>query len=441
MKNFTSFVKGKKVLVFGLGLQGGGVGDALYLHEKGAIVHITDLKSKKELSSSLAKLPPQITLTLGGHEDSDIEWADLVIKNPGVPDSVPQLALAQKLRKSVYTSIALVIEAASDQVIGITGTRGKSTTTELIYQALSQAFPGQVIKGGNVPGTSGLSLLEEIKTHKYLVLELSSFQLAGLHALQVSPKYAVLTNIYPDHLNRYPDMQAYKYDKTAIFAYQTSQDLLFVNGDNREVLQLVKHAPSKQIVFRKEDLPSSWQLQLPGEHNRENVAALLSLAKQLALPVDPLRHLVENFRGLPFRLELIREFQGVKYYNDTTSTTPTATIKAIEALPGPLVLIIGGPSKNLPFDKLVSLLRDSPKVTILVLLGGDSNKDFLQALHTHCEAKLGAHAHSMPEAVRAAWKLAQPGSTVLLSPGFFSFDLFENEFDRGRQFNQAVKKL
>lgn len=412
----------KKVLIFGLGLQGGGVGDALWLHKQGARVRITDRKSEKELASSLNQLPSGISQSLGGHSDLDIDWADLIIKNPGVPDDEPHIQRARSLNKPVYTSIALFVSLARSKTVGITGTRGKSTTTELIFRLLDSAYPGQVKKGGNIPGTSGLQLLEELSSTKYFVLELSSFQLHNFHELEVSPHVAVMTNIYPDHLNRYPSMAAYQLDKEAIFRYQQPGDIAI-------------RFPQASIV------PSDWQLQLLGKHNRENVAGMLLVSRALKLSDQLARSVAENFRGLPYRLETIKVINGITFINDTTSSTPTAAIKAVQAVSGPKIMIVGGQSKNLPFQELVNILGKDNSVSKLVILGSRDTPDFVQELQHSCSQKIVGQVDSMSMAVKLAADVARPGDTVLLSPGFTSFDLFPNEFDRGRQFNDCVNKL
>lgn len=432
--------KDKKVLVFGLGLQGGGVGDALTLHQFGAHVRVTDQKSATELAASISKLPAGIELKLGGHDSEDLEWADLILKNPGVPDDHPLIMAAISRGLPVTSSIAELVRLARTKVIGITGTRGKSTTTELIYAVLNSVYPGQIVRGGNIPGTSGLALLRQADAAKYLVLELSSFQLHSFHPLKLSPHLAVITNIYPDHLNRYANMVDYIQDKEAITAYQTKDDFA-VTGDNPGARQIAALSPGQQVLSSLSAVPSSWQLQIPGTHNRENVSLVVSVSNILHINLEQVKKVVENFHGLPFRLENRGVVRGVTYINDTTSTTPIATIKAIEACSGPLLLILGGPSKNLPIDDLISLLKSSPKVKKLLVLGSKSNHELLQKLQTACKEKIIAQVHSMQSAVEVASAQTSPGWTVLLSPGFFSFDLFQNEFDRGRQFNEEVAKL
>lgn len=422
MNQLKSRFNGQKVLVFGLGLQGGGLGDALWLNSHGASVRVTDIKGEAELGASVQALPESISRTLGSHRQEDIDWADIIIKNPGVSDAEPHILEALGAGKLVTTSIALVIQELRDKIVGITGTRGKSTTTELIYQILSSAYPGEVVKGGNIPGTSSLGLLDVAATAKYLVLELSSFQLHSLHLLQASPRVALLTNIYEDHLNRYPSMQAYQEDKEAIFRYQQEGDIA------------LRNVPASLV-------PESWHLILPGAHNRENVAAALAVTTALGVSLDLIQQVAESFRGLPFRLETVATKRGVTYINDTTSTTPVASQAALAALTRPTVIIMGGASKNLDFTKLVHQLAASEYVTAIVLLGSKSIAGFIHALETACLGKLAGRYDSMAEAVQHASILAKEGSQVLLSPGFSSFDLFKNEFDRGTQFNSCVKKL
>lgn len=422
MNQLASQFHKQKVLVFGLGLQGGGLGDVRWLHEHGALVRITDKKKEVELTASLKELPTGIELSLGEHRDEDIDWADVVIKNPGVADTETHILRAKEEGKPVYTSIALVVQELRDKVIGITGTRGKSTTTELIYQVMNQAYPGQVIKGGNVPGTSSFALLNQADDCKYLVLELSSFQLHNFHDLKVSPHVAVLTNVYPDHLNRYPSMVEYQEDKEAIFRYQKPGDIAI-----RQVHAL--------------QVPSSWKISLPGSHNRENVATVLAVADALGIAESVVKNIVENFHGLPFRHETIATKQGVIYINDTTSTTPTATIKAVEATSSPTILILGGDTKKLPYEQMIKVVASNQFVKHIILLGSRNIPEFVADLKHACASKILLQVDSMQEAVNLAAGTAKPGDTVLLSPGFASFDLYKNEFDRGQQFNEWVHKL
>jgi UDP-N-acetylmuramoylalanine--D-glutamate ligase len=406
MSKFEDVIKGKKVLVFGLGRQGGGTGDRDWLQNKGAIVRVSD---------------KDLTLVPEGQTREQIEWADLIIKNPGVSDEHELIVYAKSQEKQVLTSIAVFVKYATVKTIGITGTRGKSTTTALIAAVLEAAYPGQVISGGNIPGTSGLSLFDEQTGKKYAVLELSSFQLHNFHDLKVSPNYALLTNIYPDHLNRYTDMESYAYDKSAIHLYQKRGDFYL-------------EYPSGEAVM-------DWETTLPGLHNRENIAGMWGIAKQLGISEVTCRQVVKDFHGLPFRLETIREIDDVTYVNDTTSTTPVAATKALQSLTKPTTWITGGDTKNLPYDELLAEVKNNQYIQQVIVLGSKNIPDYVEQLKQILGDKIIGQVDSMSAAISLAAKSAKPGQVVLLSPGFSSFDLFKNEFDRGQQFNQLVNAL
>jgi UDP-N-acetylmuramoylalanine--D-glutamate ligase len=406
MERFEDIIKGKKVLIFGLGRQGGGTGDRDWLQSHDAIVRVSD---------------KDLTLVPEGQTREQIEWADMIIKNPGVSDEHELMAYAKSLGKQVLTSIAIFVKYANSKTIGVTGTRGKSTTVALLTAVLEAAYPGQIIAGGNIPGTSGLALLDQQDDKKYAVLELSSFQLHNFHDLKVSPNYALLTNIYPDHLNRYSDMESYMYDKSAIHLYQKPGDFY--------------------LEFPKAETVIDWETTLPGLHNRENIAGMWGLAQQLGVPEDICRQVVKDFRGLPSRLEIIREVDGVTYVNDTTSTTPVAATKALQSLTKPAIWITGGDTKNLPFDELLSEVKANQYISQVIILGSKNIPDYVDQLRQIIGDKVIAQVDTMEAAVSMAAKGSQPGQTVLLSPGFSSFDLFKNEFDRGDQFNDIVKKL
>ena len=439
--SFKDDIKGKNVLVFGLGIQGGGVGDALWLHQNGANVRVTDRKNSELLSSSLSRLPEGITTTLGEHKKEDIDWAELIIKNPGVPDDSEYISYARSRNLPILTSIEVFVREGRLKSIGITGTRGKSTTTELIFQVLNSRYPGKIIRGGNIPGTSGLSLLDQLVDSEYAVLELSSFQLHSFHLSKLSPHIAVITNIYPDHLNRYPSMEEYVGDKLAICAYQANSDVTIVNGENTEALSLAKASKGKIVEFFGSDIPSDWKISIPGKHNLENIAATLAVSRILNISIEQVKKVVEDFHGLPFRIENRGTISGITYLNDTTSTTPTATIKAVESLTSPTCLILGGDEKHLPFDSLLQILKSSQEVQKIVLLGCKNIPKFVDSLKSSVGEKIVGQVYSMSAAVGLARNCVKDGWNILLSPGFASFDLFQNEFDRGRQFNEEIEKL
>lgn len=406
MDKFEDLVQGKKVLVFGLGRQGGGTGDVDWLKMHKATVRVSD--------SDLSLVPE-------GQTKEQIDWADLIIKNPGVSDEHELMVYARSLGRQVLTSIAVFVKYASVTTIGVTGTRGKSTTVALIKSVLEKAFPGQIIAGGNIPGTSGLALLDQQLGKKFAVLELSSFQLHNFHDLKVSPNYALLTNIYPDHLNRYKDMESYAYDKSAIHLYQRPGDFYLEYPDPQTVVD--------------------WETILPGLHNKANIAGVWGIAKQLGISEELCRQVVKDFRGVPYRLETISEVNGVTYINDTTSTTPVAATVALQSLTKATTWITGGDTKNLPYDQLLSEIKNNKYLSQVIILGSQNIPDYVERLKQIMGDKVIGQVDSMESAMDLAVKSAKAGEVVLLSPGFSSFDLFKNEFDRGDQFNQLVNAV
>lgn len=425
MSNFESEIFKKNVLIFGLGRQGGGSGDKEWLQRHGAVVRVSDQDT---------------TLVKEGQTKEQIDWADIIIKNPGVSDQNELILYAKKLNKSVYTSIALFVKYANIKTIGVTGTRGKSTTVALIKAVLESAYPGQVIAGGNIAGTSGLELFDQLANKKYAVLELSSFQLHNFHELAVSPDIAVVTNLYPDHLNRYSSIKEYLKDKQAICQYQDVGDYCLYNVDNAGALQISSVTLATKIPYSAKS-SQDFVTKLRGNHNKENIAACQSVAKLLGVNEKIVKESVSNFPGLASRLETIRINNSVSYINDTTSTTPVAAIKALQSMTSPTIWITGGDTKNLPFKELVKEVSQNSYLKNIVVLGSKNIPDYLKELSEVAKNKILGQVFTMSEAVELATKNATAGDNVLLSPGFASFDLFKNEFDRGRQFNDLVSAL
>ena len=434
------YLKDKKILVFGIGRQGGGLGDANYLARHGYTVRATDTKSMTDLGYTKEDFDPNLTLTLGEHKEEDIDWADLVIQNPAVPDDHPLLVHAKSRGVTVATSIALFVKYASVKTIGITGTRGKTTTTTLIHQILERDKPGSTVLGGNIPGTSGFMLFDQSVGKEYAVLELSSFQLHSFHYLQVSPMYSVVTNLYPDHLNRYADMDAYAKDKTAIVKYQKAPGSTVFNQDNEGSIQIASHSPVTKYPYAS-TLATNYPTSLLGEHNANNIAGAVTLCQKLGVIDEVIRSAVTEFKGVAYRLELVRTFRDVNFVNDTTATTPVAAVIALRAIQGDIILICGGESKKLPHSEFVDEIINNDHVKKVVFLGGHNIPEFTEAIVSGAPTKIAGQVDSMAEAVTLASSLSVAGDTVLLSPGFASFDLFINEFDRGDQFNDLVRAL
>jgi len=432
--------KGKKVIIMGLGLHGGGVGVAQFFYKQGANVLVTDLKTEDQLKESLVKLKKiKIEYALGQHREIDFKNSDLIIKNPDVLDSSPYLKIAKENNIPVETDINLFFKLTKVFTIAVTGTKGKSTTASLIYHLLKSKYK-KVFLVGNI-GVSPLEIISKIKKGDKVVLELSSFSLENF---KYGPNIAVTTNILPDHLNRYSGMSDYINSKKNIFKYQNKKDVLFLNEDDSIVKDFAKEAHSKVYFYSADKISKSIKVEdykLIGRHNLSNLSVAVSVAKLLKVSTNTINKSIKSFKGVPNRQEFIREVNGVKYFNDTTATMPEAVIVAINAfsekyINSKLVLISGGQNKGLNFSELSKSIKE--KVDDLILLPGTASDKIEEHLFDYSNVH---KVFSMKEAVLKAQKLSKHGDIVVLSPGAASFNLFKNEFDRGDQFIKIVKNL
>jgi UDP-N-acetylmuramoylalanine--D-glutamate ligase len=432
--------RGKKITVMGLGLLGRGVGDAAYLASCGAELIVTDLKSAEALSSSLEILKefPAIQFVLGEHRLEDFRGRDFILKAAGVPLDSPFIIEAQNEGIPIKMSASLFAEVAQIPVVGVTGTRGKSTVTHMLHAIYKEAGK-PVLLGGNVRGVSTLALLRDVTPEHTALFELDSWQLQGFGEAESSPTLAVFTTFFPDHLNYYHDnLDVYLADKANIFLYQNPEDTL-VLGEQAAPIVIEKYGEvieSIVKVVKTSDLPVQWTLRIPGEHNRYDAALALAAARSSDISDEISRAALENFAGVPGRLELVRKIDGVTFYNDTTATTPEATLAALRALSedfaGRIILIMGGADKSLTMEPLLDALPQYTKhVTLLGGTGTDRIRESIpnaKVYDTLAVAFEDAHAH------------AESGDAVLLSPAFSSFGMFSNEYDRGDQFNHLVNE-
>jgi UDP-N-acetylmuramoylalanine--D-glutamate ligase len=434
-----AYFKDKKVTIMGLGLQGG-VGDIAYVAEAGADIIATDLKSEEELQPSLEVLKkyPNIRYALGKHDLADFQGRDLIIKAPSTPLDSVYIAEARNQGTPVAMWAALFAQFAGESgatIVGITGTRGKSTVTAMIA-AIIRAAGRSVIEGGNVQGTSVLPQLANISPETVAVLELDSWKLQGFGEAKLSPHISVFTTLYADHMNYYKDdMAAYLADKANIFLYQQEDDTLVLGKQCAPTIieKYGERIEAKTLVVDELKLPDTWTLLILGMHNRYNAALALAAARALNVDDDVSRKVLAAFAGVKGRLELVREVNGVKIYNDTTATTPDATLAALAALGTENVIVIaGGTDKNLDMNALLLKLREVKRV---ILLTGTGTNRVLEWLPT------ASVYDSLPAAVEEAFKSAVPGDTILFSPAFASFGMFKNEYDRGDQFNALVQAL
>lgn len=445
-ENYKTAFKGKKITMLGLGLLGRGVNVAKFLSKLGAELTVTDLKSAEALAPSLKQLSKykNIRFVLGRHDLKDFQKCDMVIKAAGVPLDSVYVAEAKKNNIPVEMDASLFAKFTKGTLVGVTGTRGKTTTTYLIRHILETAKRG-VHLGGNVRGMATLPLLEKVKEGDVIVLELDSWQLQGFGDAKISPRIAVFTNFLPDHLNYYKGrIDWYFGDKANIFKYQKTAGVL-VLGEiaAREIKKHFKgKIKSKTIVAKSNRILTSWKIKLLGEHNRANIVCAVEACRALGISEKDIKRGVESFAGVPGRLEYVRTVGGIKYVNDTTATTPDGNRAAILSLQDKkrknIVLIAGGADKNLDYSDMAKLVHKTVKG--LVLIEGAATEKLLALIPKKTPYPVFV-VSSMKEALAAARESAKKGDTILLSPGAASFGVFKNEFDRGDQFVVAVRRM
>lgn len=430
--------EGKKITVMGLGLLGRGLGDVKYLAEQGAHLIVTDLKTPEQLATSVQALEtyPNITFVLGEHRLEDFRDRDLVLKAAGVPLDSPYIEEARNHKIPVKMSASLFAEIAKIPLVGITGTRGKSTTTHML-QAILEAAGKKVLLGGNVRGVSTLALLPDVEEGAIALMELDSWQLQGFGEAQISPNIAIFTTFFPDHLNYYKnDLDRYLADKANIFLFQKPGDSFLLGSQCAEIIQR-KYSGLMQgwtSIVGEADLANDITLKIPGAHNRYNAALAGRAADAMGVDAATIRRALQSFGGVPGRLELVRTVDEVQYYNDTTSTTPVATLTALRALDethhGRILLIMGGADKQIDMSELIDALpRFAKRVELLAGTGTERIRGDLADAEVF---------DNLVAAIGNARRHAEPGDVILFSPAFASFGMFQNEFDRGDQFNAAV---
>lgn len=460
------YFKDKKITVLGLGLHGGGVGIVKFLANQGAKILVTDIKSREKLETSLQKLKglDNIEYVLGQHRKEDFLKTDMVIKNPSVHWDNPHVKLALENKIPVEMDSSLFFKLCKNPIIGITGTKGKTTTATLIFEILKTAGRKPVKVG--IGQNSVLDKLEKLEKDSVIVFELSSWRLSALKKEKISPKIAVITNIFRDHLNYYKTMDFYVADKKNIFLYQKPEDWLVINGNDKEMKEIISETKSQLFKFSPEDskednsifvendaiylnngvdikkIIDTKEIKISGKHNLCNVMAAIGASYVFGIKIEEIKKGISNFSGTPHRLEFVREFNGVKYYNDTAATIPDAAISSLSCFPDPVILIAGGEDKGLDFSNFGKEISEKAKK--LVLLEGSATDKLINEIKKNdINGKFGEVpiVDSMEKAVLEAEKMAIEGDVILLSPGAASFGLFLNEFDRGDKFREAVNKL
>ncbi len=431
----------------GIDPEGRGVQDALFLAQHGAEVIVTDLKDEKMLQQSVLRLKKydNISFALGGHRLQDFKEKDIIVRAAGLPLGSKYVAEAKQNHIEVRTDETLFLKLAPEvTVVGVTGTRGKSTVTGLIHHILEQAGRS-VFLGGNVRGKATLPLLGKVRKGDIMVMELDSWKLQGFGDAKISPHISVFTNFFPDHMNYYQGrMDWYFRDKANIFKYQKKGEILIAGEQAAGEIKLrfKGNIKSEVQVARKSVVPKTWKIKILGEHNLANIACAMEACRALGILEKDIKRGVETFMGVPGRQELVRTVRAVQYINDTTATSPAGLFAALDVFSDKkaknVILLAGGADKQLDYRPMAQRINKTVKA--LILFKGAGTDKIAAALSMNKKYPFFI-AGSMAEAIQLAQHNAQKGDIVLLSPGTASFGVFKNEFDRGDQFVALVKKL
>ncbi len=447
----TELFDGKTVLVMGLGRFGGGLDSALFAARYAKKVTVTDLADAGKLAPSLEPLQSRdnIELHLGRHDEDDFHNTDIVIVNPAVPPDNPYLAIAHENGAVISSQMNLFFALCRGTIVGITGSAGKSTTTALALHLLKSAVgkPNAMYKnvhlGGNIGNEPLLEKLERIDLGDIVVLELSSFQIEQLASQKQAPFIALVTNLLPNHLDRYGTFEKYCDAKKLLFEHQPFDSVSIFNADDPIAYRWHRDFSQQKtrtcLTYSATDVPAkvTEHYHLPGEANLSNLAAARAIVSQLGLTDEDIASCLSSFKALSDRLELVAEINGVRWYNDSKATTPESTIVALQSFTQPIVLIAGGYDKHLPFDELGKIIAE--KTHTIILLGATAPK-IADCLGQNSQTVVH-FAEKLPAAVQTAAELARPGDVVLLSPACASYDMFENYQQRGQVFRQAVHNL
>jgi len=433
---------GKKAVVLGLGHSGEAA--SVLLHEEGADVTICESGDNESLREKAARLEAQgIKVLLGAAADTDPISYDVCVLSPGIDPVVPLVQNVLKKRTPIIGELELAFEECVCPVIAITGTNGKTTTTELTT-AMLQGYGLRAMSSGNI-GLPFATAVRQSHELDVMVLEVSSFQLETIKAFR--PQVAAWLNLSPNHLDRYRDVEEYRNAKLRIFENQTAEDYAVINA--REELP---ESPARKITFSAYTDQADFTLQgtviyfrgqpvldqattkLPGVHNAENLMAALGMGYALGLDFERMAAAVTEYTAPAHRCEFVRELDGVRWINDSKATNLDSVEKAVLSQNGPLILIAGGKDKGFEFDPIAPLIRE--RVRIAVLIG--QMKERIAHSWSGVDCRI---AESLEEAVTLAHSVAKPGETVLFSPGTSSFDMFRNYGERGNRFKETVNSL
>ncbi len=406
--------KNKKIAILGYGIEGQ---DAeKFLKSQGAKVTILDKKLDENYLQNLNNF-------------------DVIVRSAGVYRYLPEIIEAEKNGVVITSPIKIFFENCPGKIIGVTGTKGKGTTSTLIYEILKRDKK-EVYLAGNI-GKPYLELLPKLTKDSFVILEMSSFQLIDL---SLSPHIGVVLNITSDHMDWHKDQEEYVNAKKNIVSWQLQTDVAVVNEEYESSKSFAQLTKAKVIFFSKQKLEDKYKkdLLLRGEHNLENIAAAVTVAKVLKINEEKILDVVKNFKGLEHRLELVDSIEGITFYNDSFATGPQPTIAAINSFTEQETLILGGSDKGLDYSELGKFISEKENVKNIILIGLIRDQ-----IKKHIKNKniFDLGTSSMTEIIKKSFEITPMGGVVILSPAAASFDMFENYKDRGNQFKKAVKSL
>jgi UDP-N-acetylmuramoylalanine--D-glutamate ligase len=447
-------LKNKRVLVVGLGKSG--LAAAHFLKTLGARITVSDARPAMLIAELSELLEQGFSVEAGSHGLLTFRRQDLIVVSPGVPMSTPELKQVRAMGAHIIGELELGFEYLKGEVVGVTGSNGKTTTTTLIGEILKAAGRPTLV-GGNI-GRPVTAMVEESTAESWSVLEVSSFQLETVETFK--PRIALVLNITPDHLDRHGTFEVYAGLKARITEFQTAEDFLILNGEDKETQMIAAKTkaqvywfsgrrPMKQGAFvhgesilfvpregaKPEPVMPVAEISLAGAHNVENVLAAVCAARLAGVESETIRAAVREFKAVEHRLEFVREVAGVRYYNDSKATNVDATMKAVAAFAGGIHLILGGKDKGSDYRVLEPLLRERVKTVITIGSAAEKIEHQLDGV-----VKI-ERAETLQRAVAFAYEAAVAGDTVMLAPACASFDQFENYEQRGRVFKELVQAL
>jgi len=461
MRDMKTNWTGTHVLILGAARQGLALARWLSLH--GAHVTLSDMHSEDELRVARESLAEyQIDWALGGHPLELLDATDVLCLSGGVPLTLPIVMEAVKRGIPLSNDSQIFMEVAPCKTIGITGSAGKTTTTTLVGRMAKNAYGDKAYIGGNI-GDPLINYVDDMKADDIAILEISSFQ---LDQMTISPNVAAILNVTPNHLDRHGTMEAYTAAKARILEFQSAEDIAVLGRDDQGAWSLRNKVHGRLYTFSLNELDEGLngtylqngllnlrdgdiylplilreKILLRGDHNVLNVLAAFAIGYASGFPLDVMLEAVEDFRGVPHRLELVRELNGVRWYNNSMATAPERTIAVIHAFDEPIVLMLGGRDKNLPWEELMQLVNERVDHVVLFGEAADKIQKTVDSLGLGKKRFTVARADNLHEAVLKAAELSKPGDVVLLSPGGTSFDEFKDFAERGERFRKWVQEL